>query len=170
MPERYSFVPPLILTVFFLALALTACAPRHSLYFDAAGHEGGVAAASQVRVVQADALVVDGRRVHIVDAITPQPAPDAGCPAEALAARQARLRLTALAAEARHVDVHIVPGLDKYNRANAHVSFDGQDPASVLIDEGLAVAPTQQSFSWCGPLSGGYPRAQHLAMLSLAGS
>jgi endonuclease YncB( thermonuclease family) len=171
MSERYSYVPPLILTVFFLALALTACAPRHSLYFDAAERSSVAApASSQVRVIQADALVVEGRRVHMVDAVTPQPAPDAACPAEALAARQARLRLAALAGEARHVEVRLVPGVDRYNRANAHLSFDGHDPASVLIDEGLAVAPTQQAFSWCGSLSGGYPRAQHLAMLSLAGS
>ena len=37
-----------------------------------------------------DALIIDGRRVHLVDAVTPQPAPDARCPAEALAARQVR--------------------------------------------------------------------------------
>jgi len=115
-------------------------------------------------------LIIDGRRVHMVDAVTPQPAPDAGCPAEALAARQARLRMTDLAARAHHVDVKTTGALDGYNRANAHIWFDGLDPATILIDEGLAVAPDKQSFNWCGPLSAAFPQAQHLAMLSLTGS
>ncbi len=148
-------------------LVLSACSQPHSLYMDEQVRSLGPV--SQVSVVQADALIVDGRRVHLVDALTPQPAPDAGCPAEALAARQARLRMTDLAARARHVDVQPTGTLDGYNRANAHVSFDGQDPAAILIDEGLAVAPDHQSFSWCGPLSA-FPQAKHLAMLSLTGS
>jgi len=148
-------------------LALSACSQPHSLYMDEQARSPGVT--SQVSVVQADALIVDGRRVHLVDAVTPQPAPDAGCPAEALAARQARLRMTDLAARASRVDVRPTGTLDGYNRANAHVSFDGQDPAGILIDEGLAVAPDNKSFNWCGPLSA-FPQARHLAMLSLTGS
>lgn len=148
-------------------LALGACSRPHSLFTDEQVGPTGVV--SQVSVVQADALIVDGRRVHLVDAVTPQPAPDAGCPAEALAARQARLRMTDLAARTRHVDVQTTGTLDGYNRANAHVSFDGQDPAAVLIDEGLAVTPDNKSFNWCGPLSA-FPQARHLAMLSLTGS
>ena len=154
-------------TIVILALlALTACSQPRSLFMDEPARAD---AASQVDVVQADALVVDGRRVHMVDAITPQPAPDAGCPAEALAARQARLRMTELAARAHHVEVKPIGTLDGYNRANAHVTFDGLDPGATLIDEGLAVAPDKQAFSWCGPLSA-FPQAQHLAMLSLTGS
>jgi endonuclease YncB( thermonuclease family) len=154
-------------TIVILAvLALSACSQPHPLFMDEPARAD---AASQVDVVQADALVVDGRRVHMVDAITPQPAPDAGCPAEALAARQARLRMTELAARAHHVEVKPIGTLDGYNRANAHVTFDGLDPAATLIDEGLAVAPDKQAFSWCGPLSA-FPQAQHLAMLSLTGS
>ena len=42
--------------------------------------------------------------------------------------------------------------------------------ARVLIDEGLAVSPQKQAFSWCGPLSESFPQAQHLAMLSVTGS
>jgi hypothetical protein len=121
-------------------------------------------------VVQADALIIDGRRVHPIDAVTPQPAPDAHCPAEALAARQARVRMMALAERAHHADVQLTGTLDGYNRADAHILFDGVDPAAILIDEGLAVAPGNQAFSWCGPLSEGFPQARRLAMLSLAGS
>jgi endonuclease YncB( thermonuclease family) len=148
-------------------LLLAACSQPHSLFMDEPARAAGPV--SQISVVQADALVVDGRRVHLVDAVTPQPAPDAGCPAEALAARQARLRMTDLAGRARHVEIKPVGTLDGYNRMNAHVSFDGQDPAQTLIEEGLAVAPDKQAFSWCGPLSA-FPQAQHLAMLSLTGS
>jgi hypothetical protein len=147
------------------AVMLSACSQPRSLFVDEPAFPH-----AQINVVQADALVIDGRRVHLVDAVTPQPAPDASCAAEALAARQARLRMTALAQSARHVEVRPTGTLDGYNRVNAHVSFDGLDPAEVLIDEGLAVAPDKQSFSWCGPLSGSFPQAQHLAMLSLAGS
>jgi endonuclease YncB( thermonuclease family) len=153
--------------VILAALALTACSQPRSLYMDEAR---AAEASSQVSVVQADALVVDGRHVHLIDAVTPQPAPDAGCPAEALAARQARLRMMDLAVHAHHVEIRATGTVDGYNRVNAHVSFDGLDPAAVLIDEGLAVAPDKQAFSWCGPLSGGFPQAQHLAMLSLTGS
>jgi hypothetical protein len=147
-------------------LVLSACSQPRSLFIDEAASAGP---ASQISVVQADALIVDGRRVHLVDAVTPQPAPDAGCPAEALAARQARIRMTSLAERAHHVDVKPTGTLDGYNRANAHILFDGLDPAGVLIDEGLAIAPDKQAFSWCGPLSS-FPQAQHLAKLSLAGS
>jgi endonuclease YncB( thermonuclease family) len=149
-------------------LALSACSRPHSLFVEEPARSAGPV--SLVSVVQADALVVDGRRVHLVDAITPQPAPDAGCPAEALAARQARLRMTDLAARTRHVDVKPTGTLDGYNRANAHVLFDGRDPAETLIDEGLAVAPDKQAFNWCGPLSSAFPQAQRLAALSLTGS
>jgi endonuclease YncB( thermonuclease family) len=150
------------------ALLLSACSKAHALYMDEPVQP--TAALSQIRVLQADALVVDGRRVHLVGAVTPQPAPDAGCPAEALAARQARLRMTDLAAQARHAEVKPTGTLDRYNRADAHVLFDGSDPAETLIGEGLAVAPDNPAFNWCGPLSGAFPQARRLAMLSLTGS
>jgi endonuclease YncB( thermonuclease family) len=159
---------PFPLVAVLIALTLGACSPRPSLYADVSVPPER--ALARINVVQADALVVDGKRVHLVDAVTPQPAPDARCPAEALAARQARLRMTALALRVHHVDVQPTGTIDGYNRANAHVLFDGVDPALVLISEGLAVAPQKQAFDWCGPLSDAFPRAQHLAMLSLAGS
>jgi endonuclease YncB( thermonuclease family) len=150
------------------ALLLGACSQPHSLYAD--GPTPAADTVAQISVVQADALVIDGRRVHLVDALTPQGAPDAHCPAEALAARQARLRLAALADRVHHVDIRPTGTLDSYNRVNAHITFDGVDPAEVLIEEGLAVAPQKQAFNWCGPLSEAFPQAQHLAMLSVTGS
>jgi hypothetical protein len=155
------------ITAVMFALVLGACSQR-SLYAEASPPDA--AGQSRISVVQADALVIDGRRVHLVDAVTPQPAPDAHCPAEALAARQARLRVIALADRTHHANVELTGTLDGYNRADAHLRFDGVDPATVLIDEGLAVAPGNQAFSWCGPLSEGFPQARRMAMLSLAGS
>jgi endonuclease YncB( thermonuclease family) len=151
-----------------IALGLIACSRPHSLFVDEPVQ--ATVPASPVDVVQADALIVDGRRIHLADAVTPQPAPRAGCPAEALAARQARLRMAALAQTAHHVNVTPTGTLDGEYRINAHVSFDGLDPAETLIGEGLAVAPQKQAFSWCSPASGSQPRAQRLAMLSSAGS
>jgi endonuclease YncB( thermonuclease family) len=165
-PDLSRFGSTLIAAISLLALA--ACSQPHSLYAD--GPAPSAEPTSQISVVQADALIVDGRRVHLVDAVTPQPAPDARCAAEALASRQARLRMSALAAQVRHVEVKLTGTLDGYNRANAHLTFDGVDPAQVLIDEGLAVAPQQQAFSWCGPLSESFPQASRVAMLSLTGS
>jgi endonuclease YncB( thermonuclease family) len=161
------FFTPLM-TAMIGALFLAACSQQHSLYAD--GPAPAADTVAQISVVQADALVVDGRRVHLVDAVTPQGAPDAHCAAEALAARQARLRLTAMADKVHHVDIRPTGTIDSYNRVNAHVTFDGVDPARVLIDEGLAVSPQKQAFSWCGPLSEAFPQAQHLAMLSVTGS
>jgi endonuclease YncB( thermonuclease family) len=156
------------MTAMTIALELIACSRPHSLFVDEPAQAD--ASASPVNVVQADALIVDGRPIHLADAVTPQPAPKAGCPAEVLAARQARLRMAALAQTARHVSVTPTGTLDGDYRINAHVSFDGLDPAETLIDEGLAVAPRKQAFNWCSPRSGSQPRAQHLAMLSSAGS
>lgn len=160
-------LPRLAAALIAVVLVLAACSQPRSLFVDEPAAVAGPV--SKIAVVQADALVVDGRRVHLIDAVTPQPAPDAGCPAEALAARAARLRMSALAESARHVDVNADGTLDKYNRANAHVTFDGVDPAATLIDEGLAVSPEKPTFSWCGPLSA-YPQARRMVMLSLTGS
>jgi endonuclease YncB( thermonuclease family) len=154
-----------ILVAMVGALWLAACSQPHSLFVDEPA--GAAGATTQISVIQGDALIIDGRRVHLVDAVTPQPAPDAGCAAEAAAARQARLRMTELAARVHHVDVRTTGAVDGYNRADAHVRFDGLDPAQVLINEGLAVAPQGQAFNWCGPLS---DQGRRLAMLSLTGS
>ncbi|THD64823.1 hypothetical protein [Phenylobacterium sp.] len=146
---------------------LTACAPREPL-LAAAGPAGPPM--PKIAVLQSDVLVVDGQAIHLADVVTPQPSPDARCAAEALAARQAALRLKALASGVIAVGVTPTGDRDGQGRPYAHVLLDGQDPAHDLIEDGLAVAPGGNRFDWCGPISADYPRAAHIATLSFSGA
>ncbi|MBS0334303.1 MAG: nuclease [Proteobacteria bacterium] len=147
---------------------LAACAPRAPLFADNAAAAGP--AAPRIAVLQSDVLVVDGQAVRLADAVTPQPSPDARCTAEALAARQAALRLKALATGVHAVSISPTGEKDAYNRPFAHVLLDGEDPAHDLIEEGLAVRPGATPFNWCGPIAAGFPRAEHIAVLSFSGT
>jgi endonuclease YncB( thermonuclease family) len=160
--------PALAAVFLVMALGASACSPRPGLYADA--RSDAPAAAPRIEVLQGDVLVVDGRRVHLAETAVPQPAPSAHCIAEALAARQARLRLQQLAVGVRDVQVLPTGGDDAGGRVEAHVRFDSQDPAQTLVDEGLAVVSHGGPFSWCGPVSQALPQGQHIAMLSLSGS
>lgn len=145
---------------------LSGCAPRASLFAEAA--PGGPSA--NVAVLQSDVLVINGESIHLADAVTPQASPDARCAAEALAARQAALRLKTLASGVRTASVTLTGVRDSANRPYAHVLLDGEDPAHDLIADGLAVVPGGQPFNWCGPISASFPRAAHIADLSFSGA
>jgi endonuclease YncB( thermonuclease family) len=145
---------------------LSGCAPRPSLFAEAAP----ATPTYTVGVLQSDVLVINGEAIHLVDAVTPQPAPDARCAAEALAARQAALALKALASGVKTVSVTRTGAFDSANRPFAHIVLDGEDPAHDLIEDGLAVAPGGKPFDWCGPISASYPRAAHIANLSFSGT
>ncbi|HZZ68491.1 MAG TPA: hypothetical protein VFE18_09990 [Phenylobacterium sp.] len=149
-----------------LMLSLTACDRPQGLFADAAPPTP----AAQVGVLQSDVLIVNGQAVHLADAVTPQPSPDARCPAEALAARQTALELKTLTSGVRAVTVTPTGAKDSSNRPFAHVLLDGVDPAHELIEDGLAVRPGAGAFNWCGPLSASFPRAEHIAMLSVSGT
>ncbi|HEY3951037.1 nuclease [Phenylobacterium sp.] len=146
---------------------LTACAPRSGLFAEGRAPSP---AAPNVAVLQSDVLVIDGQAVHLADAVTPQPSPDAHCPAEALAARQVALRLKTLVTGVRTAAITPAGGKDSYNRPFAHVLLDGADPAHELVEDGLAVRPGGRAFNWCGPISAGFPRAEHIAVLSFSGT
>jgi endonuclease YncB( thermonuclease family) len=168
LSHLYSLACVLLLALIGLGALplLSGCAPRAPLFADAspAGPSASVA------VLQSDVLVIDGEAVHLADAVTPQPSPDARCAAEALAARQAALRLKALASGVRTVNVSPTGARDGANRRYAHVLLDGEDPAHNLIVDGLAVAPGGKPFDWCGPISASFPRAAHIADLSFSGA
>jgi endonuclease YncB( thermonuclease family) len=121
-------------------------------------------------VLQSDVLIVNGHPVHLADAVTPQPSPDARCPAEALAARQTARELKALIKGVHAATVTPTGATDSANRPFAHILLDGVDPAHELIEDGLAVPPGKGPFNWCGPISSGLPRAEHIAMLSFSGT
>ena len=156
--------------VAILVFAVVGTRPSHALYAGAASAAVAQAPAMpKVEVLRADTLVVDGRHLRLADATTPQPAPFAHCAAEAMAARQAELRLQSIALHAHNIAVTPIGVSDAEGRTSAHLIIDGVDPAQVLIDEGLAVAPQQAGFDWCAPASTTLPAVQHIAMLSFSG-
>lgn len=120
--------------------------------------------------MQSDVLVINGHTVRLADAVTPQPSPDAHCPAEAVAARQASAELKALVTGVHAVALTPTGEKDSGNRPYVHVLLDGVDPAHDLVENGLAVRPGPGVFNWCGPISAAFPRAEHIAMLSVTGT
>ncbi len=154
-----------------LSLVLAACTPSNSTLFANEAQMASVAPAlPHIEVLSGDTLVVDGRHIRLANAAAPQPAPHARCAAEALGARQARLRFTALSLGVQKVIVTPNGTVDDHGRTLATVYLDGVDPAQVLVQEGLAVAPGGRAFDWCAPISDTLDRGQHIALLSLAGS
>lgn len=157
-----------LLVSLFVALALAACArPAASSLFTQAADAAATAPA--IEVLHGDVLVVGGRHLRLADETAPQASPDAHCAAEAVAARQAELRLRDLTRRVRTVDVTPTGGVDDHGRSFARVRLDGVDPAGILIDEGLAVSPQPGGFDWCAASGATAPAAQHIAMLSFAG-
>ena len=139
-----------------IALSLAACSRPLSTSLYA---QSSAAAAAQIIVLRDDILIVDGRHVHISDASVPQATPLAHCAAEAVASRQAEMRLAELARGVRRAVVWPTGGVDDHGRVLARVLFDGVDPAQTLINEGLAVTAQHNAFDWCGPMSSDAPRS-----------
>jgi endonuclease YncB( thermonuclease family) len=161
----------LIATAVVGLLGLAACSrPAASSLFTQTASGVDSAPTPQIEVLAGDVLVVGGRHLRLADLTAPQAAPDAHCAAEAIASRQAELRLEDLTRRVHSVVVTPTGGVDSYGRALAHVTLDGVDPAATLIDEGLAVAPQPAGFDWCGATSTTQPAAQHIAMLSFRGA
>lgn len=167
-----KFASIVLATVVVGLLGLSACSQpsTSSLFTKTAAAPDVAATPHQIVVLQGNVLVVDGRHLRLVDAAVPQAAPDAHCVAEAVASRQAQLRLEALTRQARSVVVTPTGGLDDHDRTLARVTLDGVDPAQTLIDEGLAVVPQPDGFDWCSPADTTHPAAQRIAMLSFSGS
>jgi endonuclease YncB( thermonuclease family) len=157
-------------TVVVGLLGLSACSqPSTSSLFTKTAAAPDVAA-HQIVVLRGNVLVVDGRHLRLVDAAVPQAAPDARCVAEAVASRQAQLRLEDLTRHVRSIVVTPTGALDDHDRILARVTLDGVDPAQTLIDEGLAVTPQPGGFDWCSAADTTHPAAQRIAMLSFNGS
>jgi endonuclease YncB( thermonuclease family) len=151
-----------------IAVSLAACVRAPSSLFADTRATAAVAAAPQILVLRDDVLVIDGRHLRLAGASAPQAAPLARCAAEAVASRQAEIRLGQLARGVRRAAVLPTGGLDDQGRILARVLFDGVDPAQTLINEGLAVTAQRTGFDWCAPTST-QPAAGHIAVLSYAG-
>jgi hypothetical protein len=116
----------------------------------------------RVRVLSADAMVVDGRHVRLANAYAPQGVPDARCWAEATAALLAVDRVRDRIKDARTINVGPASGFDEYHRELAIVTLDGVDLGQELYDQGLAARRTAAPngrFSWCDPISRKAPGA-----------
>lgn len=114
----------------------------------------------RVRVLSADAMVVDGRHVRLSNAYAPQGVPDARCWAEATAALQAVSWVRAKVRDARTIHVGPGTGFDEFHRDLAVVTLDGVDLGQELYEAGLAARRTDAPngrFSWCEPISGKAP-------------
>lgn len=111
----------------------------------------------RVRVLSADAMVIDGRHVRLANAYAPQGVPDARCWAEATAALQAVDLVRSKIKEARTVVVGPATGFDEFHRDLAVVELDGVDLGQELYAHGLAARRTAAPngrFAWCEPISG----------------
>ncbi|MDB5434114.1 MAG: hypothetical protein JWR47_371 [Phenylobacterium sp.] len=146
------------------AITLVGCSRGSPLFMDVPA-----ARAPQVLVLEPDALVIDGRHVRLSNAAAPHLAPHANCWGEALAARQVRQNVQGLVAEAREVTVTPTGGRDEDNRILARVSVDGVDLGQTLLDDGLAVAPGEPRFDWCGPLGTNIARVPRVSALTRSG-
>lgn len=154
-------------TVFVL---LSACSPSHStLFAETQQRTVDRVPPPRIQVLRPDVLVIDGQHLRLADAQTPQPSPSAHCTAEAVAARQAYLRLKGLAEGVSTASIRRTGRVDSDQRAYAHVYLDGVDPALALINEGLAVSGDGQRIDWCAPLSTALPEAERIAELSAVG-
>jgi len=142
-------------------VALAACSRAAPLFADVQAPRS-----PQVTVLEADALVVDGRHVRLSNASTPHLLPDARCWGEGVAARQARDTVQGLVAEAREVTVTPTGGTDEYGRAFSRVAVNGVDLGETLREDGLAAAPAEARFDWCGPLSIDLSRAPRISALT----
>ena len=161
---------PVLVLIALAALALAACSrPASSLFTQPAPAATAAGLAPRIVVLRGDVMVIDGRHIRLADASAPMPTPAARCPAEAVASRQAQLRLEALTRGVRQATVTPTGGVDDHGRQWARVVLDGADPAQTLINEGLAVAPQQHGFDWCASSSTTQPAAEHIAMLSYFG-
>jgi endonuclease YncB( thermonuclease family) len=110
----------------------------------------------RVRVLSADAMVIDGKHVRLANAYAPQGVPDARCWAEAAAAKQATVWVRGRMREARDVTVEPTGGFDEFHRELAVVRLDGVDLGQLMFENGLASRRStgrDNRFPWCEPIS-----------------
>ncbi len=111
----------------------------------------------RVRVLSADAMVVDGQHVRLANAYAPQGVPDARCWAEATAAQTTLAWVREKMRGAREIKVEPAEGFDEFHRQLAIVKLDGVDLGQEMYEAGLAARRTDGlngRFPWCEPISG----------------
>jgi len=113
----------------------------------------GEAELNNVKVVDAQIMVVDGRRIRLANVEAPVLAPLARCWGEAIAAKEAVLRLQQMVREGRTVEVEATGRKDPIGRELAHVRIDGLDVGDALYEQSLVARPGERPFRWCEPMS-----------------
>ena len=145
-----TMTPIRILAALATTSALAACgkpeAPLKAA--DVAPSIGG-----HVRVLDADALIIDGQHVRLANAYAPESLLHARCWAESLASDHAAEFVKDLVQRARSYDFKPTGGVDEYGRTKGQVSIDNADLGDILYNAGLASRPTDPRFDWCGPIS-----------------
>lgn len=154
MIRTKPFVLPLVAAV-LAASSLTACQKTPDPPSTIALPPPGLG--DRVRVLSADAMVIDGNHVRLANAYAPQGVPDARCWAEATAARTTLAWVRAKMKDAREIAVEPATGFDEFHRQLAIVTVDGVDLGQELYESGLAARRTdgpKGRFAWCEPISG----------------
>lgn len=122
----------------------------------------------RVRVLSADAMVIDGRHVRLANAYAPQGVPDARCWAEATASKQLTDWVRGKMRDARSISVEAVGGFDEFHRDLALVSLDGVDLGQTMYEAGFASRRStgrDSRFPWCEPISAKAPDAPAIGSL-----
>lgn len=107
----------------------------------------------QVRVLDADVLIVEGKHVHLANAYAPESLLHARCWAESMASDHAAEFVKDLVAHARSYAFKPTGEIDGYNRAVGYLTIDGADLGDILYNQGLAARPSKPRFDWCAPIS-----------------
>ena len=106
-----------------------------------------------VTVVDAEVLIVDGKRVQLSNVDAPALVPTARCWGEAIAARDAVAFVQRMVSEGRVAEVRVEDEGEGRGRAFGRVLIDGLDVGDALYEESLAARPGKRPFRWCEPMS-----------------
>jgi hypothetical protein len=159
------------LTLASLARMAAALAVLPILLAACERHEAPLAATpppsitGHVRVLDADALIIDGQHVRLANAYAPESLLHARCWAESLASDHAARFVKDLVDHAASYSFKPTGKLDEYNRTMGYVAIDGADLGDLLYAQGLAARPVEPRFNWCDPISkqaDGAPRISSL--------
>ena len=131
-------------------LALAACDDRSPLLTEDSPAEEAL---KDVRVVDAEIMIVDGRRIRLANVEAPALAPLSRCWGEAIAAKEAVSFLQQMVREGRTVEVEPTGDPDATGRQPARVRIDGLDVGDALYEQSLVARPGPRPFRWCDPMS-----------------
>lgn len=121
-----------------------------------------IGSAEDVEVNGVQALRIGSVDYVLAGIDTPKPAPEAGCWAEALLARETRAALEGLVLSPYRLQASD-PELLPSGETRARIEVNGRDLSDALLEDGLA-APSLggEPFDWCGPVDQSQDRRPRL--------